>query len=138
MDIDVRKLKFSGKTELDFSFEYNLEENLLMLPDAYVDGPIIVSGTLELHEDDCYVDGEINCKIVGICARCLEKAEYNYAESFSVKYVRNNPNLEEFEYLYKSGVVNLREVVNEMLMINLPQTIYCKENCKGCGGCYGP
>ena len=127
MDIDVRKLKFSGKTEVDFSFNYFLEENVLMLQDAYVDGPIVVSGTLELHGDDCYVDGEINCKIVGICARCLERAEYNHIESFSVKYVRNNPNLDELEYVYKSGVVNLREVVNEMLMINLPKAIYCNE-----------
>ena len=131
MVIDVKKLKISGKTQTDFSFEYTPEENLLLLPDAYIDGAINVFGTLELHEGDCYVDGTINCKIVGKCARCVERAEHNFNEEFSVKFVKANPDLEELEYLYKSDMVALRQAVNEIIMLNEPQLIYCKENCKG-------
>ncbi len=131
MVIDVKKLKVSGKYESDFSFDYDLEENILLLPDAYIDGAIKVTGVIELHGEDVYVDGTVNCKIVGKCARCLDKAEYNFNESFSVTYVRNNPDEEEFEYIYKSGVVDLRQAVKEVIMLNEPQIIYCKDNCKG-------
>ena len=55
----------------------------------------------------------------------------NFSEEFSVKFVKANPDLEELEYLYKSDMVNLRQAVNEIIMLNEPQLIYCKENCKG-------
>ena len=131
MVIDVKKIKISGKTEVEFDFNYQLEENILLLPDAYIDGPVKVSGVIELHNDDCYVDGEINCTIVGKCARCLERAEYSFSEEFSVKYVRNNPDPEAYEYVYKSGVVDLRQAVRDVFLSNCPPVIYCNENCKG-------
>ena len=131
MVIDVKKLKISGKFESNFDFQFELEENILLLPDAYIDGPIKVSGVIELHGDDCYVDGEINCKIVGKCARCLEDAIYHFSEEFSVKYVRSNPDPEAFEYVYKSGIIDLRQAVSEIISLNEPLIIYCKENCKG-------
>lgn len=132
MIIDVRKLKFSGKFLLDFDFKYEPLGDCILIPDAQVDGAVSVTGTLELHEDDVYVDAHIICNIVGKCARCLEDAKYTYEDDFSVKYVRNNPvNDEEGEYLYKSGVVDLRQAVDEFLLINAPKIIYCKDDCKG-------
>ena len=131
MVIDVLKLKHSGKTELDFYFEHEVEDNLLLIPDAVIENPIKVSGALELHGDDVYIDGEINCKIVGKCARCLEEAKCDFTENFSVKYVRFNPDENEGEYLYKKGVVDLRYAVNEILTISAQPVIYCKDNCKG-------
>ena len=138
MVIDVRKLKYSGKTELSFSFDYEPEENLIIIPDAYIDGSIKVTGSLELHDDDVYVDGEINCKIVGKCARCTELAECDFIKSFSVDYVRDNPDDDKDEYLYKSGLVDLTLAVNEVILVSAPSIIYCREDCKGlcpiCGG----
>ncbi len=131
MDIDVRKLKFSGKDCMDFSFDYTPEENLVLTPSAVIDGNIHVSGTLELHGDDVYVDGKVDCKIVGECARCLGKATYDYSEELSVTFVRSNPNEEEDEYLYTSGVVNLRQAVRDLFLSTCPPVIYCDENCKG-------
>ena len=127
MDIDVRKLKYSGKDCMDFSFDYVEKEDLVLTPSAVIDGPIRVSGTLELHGDDVYVDGKVDCTIVGECARCLGKAKYDFSENLSVTYVRSNHNAEEEEYLYSSGVVNLRDV----FLSNCPPVIYCNENCKG-------
>lgn len=131
MDIDVRKLKYSGKDSLDFSFEYQFEEDLMLIPNAVIDGNINVSGTLELHGDDVYVDGKVDCKIVGECARCLGKAETNFSADLSVTFVRSNPNEEDDEYLYTSGVVNLRQAVRDVFLTNCPPVIYCNENCKG-------
>ena len=131
MDIDVLKLKHSGKDSLDFSFDYQLEEDLLLTPSAVIDGPINVSGTLELHGDDVYVDGKVDCKIVGECARCLGKATHLFSQDLSVTFVRSNPNEEEDEYLYSRGVVNLRQAVRDVFLTNCPPVIYCNENCKG-------
>ena len=131
MDIDVLKLKHSGKDSIDFSFHYELEEDLLLTPSAVIDGPINVSGTLELHGDDVYVDGKVDCKIVGECARCLGKATHLFSQDLSVTFVRSNPNEEEDEYLYSRGIVNLRQAVRDVFLTNCPPVIYCNENCKG-------
>lgn len=134
MYIDVRKLKYSGLTSTEFSFEYTPEENLLEFLDAAFGDFIKVYGTLELHTDDVYVDLTVECTIVGECARCLERAEYFFLESAQVKFVRNNP--DEDDYLYKSGVVDLTAAVNDVILTNLPTQILCSENCKGlCSRC---
>lgn len=129
MIIDVIKLKSSGKDYLDFSFEYvyNGEESLFY--NTVIDGAINFTGSLQLHRDDVYVDGEISCTIVGECARCLEKAKETFVSDIHIVYVRDNP--KDDEYSYKSGKIDMRQAVNDFLIINLPTIIYCKQDCKG-------
>ncbi len=129
MVIDVRKLKYSGKDSMEFSFDYKFEEDMLLIPNADIDGCLKVSGTLELHGDDVYVDGTVNCKIVGECARCLKLAVYDFTADMSVTFVRDNP--DEDDYLYSSGVVDLRQAVKDVFLTNTSPVIYCNENCKG-------
>lgn len=129
MIIDVNKLKYSGKLISNFAFSYTANENLLLSDDAFIDGPISVNVTVELHDGSVYVDGTVDCTIVGICARCVGKAVYKFSTDISVKYVLSNPG--EYDYTYKSGVVNLTDAVNETIITNAPTVIYCKDNCKG-------
>lgn len=130
MIIDVNKLKYSGKLEADFAFLYTANENLLLLDDSVIDGPVGVNVTVELHDGSVYVDGTIDCTIVGRCARCLEKAVYKFSTDLSVRYVLNNPESEN-DYLYKRGVVDLTDAVNERIVTDAPTVIYCNDNCKG-------
>ncbi len=130
MIIDVNKLKYSGKLEADFAFLYTANENLLLLDDSVIDGPVDVNVTVELHDGSVYVDGTIDCTIVGRCARCLEKAVYKFSTDLSVRYVLNNPESEN-DYLYKRGVVDLTDAVNERIVTDAPTVIYCNDNCKG-------
>jgi uncharacterized protein len=44
---------------------------------------------------------------------------------------------QEDDYLYRSGVVDLKEAVNDVLLLNMASTIYCKEDCKGLCHCCG-
>ncbi len=129
MIIDVNKLKYSGKLISQFAFCGEAQSDLLVPFDYVIDGGINVNGTVELHSSDVYVDCEVNCTIVGRCARCLEKSKYLFSEEFSAKYVLNNA--EEGDFLYKRGVVDLTEAVNECIITNAPSVIYCKQDCKG-------
>ena len=127
MIIDIIKLKSSGKDCLDFSFDYEVDKSLFT--NIVIEKPIKFTGSLQLHKDDVYVDGELDCTIVGECARCLERAEETFISEISITYVRSNPT--EDEYLYKSGKVDLSKAVDDFLVINLPSIIYCKQDCKG-------
>ena len=131
MIIDVRNLKRSGTSQCDFAFEYESNGSISEYYGTVLGGPVSVNVTCVLQGDDVYVDGTLKCKIVGECARCLGKAKYEFSEELSVTYVRSNPNEEEDEYLYSSGVVNLRQAVRDVFLSNCPPVIYCNENCKG-------
>lgn len=129
MIIDVRKLKYSGKYDSTFEFDYSPNEELITLPNAVLQGPARVTGTLALHGDDVYVDGMVSCTIVGECARCLTEARYDFSSSFSVVYATTRQ--DEDDYLYSSGLVNLKFAVDDVLLTDFPSAIYCKQDCKG-------
>lgn len=129
MIIDVRKLKFSGNLQSDFTFEYFPEENLLNLPGAVLDGPVQVNVTSLLQGDDVYVDGTLKCKIVGECARCLKSAELDWSCEFSVIYATVRQ--DDDDYLYVNGRVDLTPAVYDALITSLPSVLYCKDDCKG-------
>ena len=48
MVIDVRKLKYSGKDECTFLFEYEADNSTITLPNADYEGKVIVNGRLTL------------------------------------------------------------------------------------------
>ncbi len=129
MNIDVRKLKYSGLTSTEFDFKYTPQNNILEFLNSAFSDQINVYGSLELHTDEVYVYLTVECTIVGECARCLERAEYKFLESAEVKFVRQNAG--EFDYLYKSGIVDLTVAVDDVILTNLPTSILCKEDCKG-------
>ena len=129
MKIDVRKLKYSGKFESDFEFDYNPQSDIVLIPDARIDKLVKVKGSLELHNEDVYVDGTVECTIVGKCARCLEDAVYFFKLDFSFKFVLFDA--DEDDYYYKSGVVDLTDAINDVFYTEMVTSIYCKDDCKG-------
>ena len=134
MIIDVRKLKFSGKFESDFAFEYEDQGDLPTFYGIVLDGPVSVSGTSILQGDDVYIDGAIKCKIVGECARCLKKVEREWSCEFSVVYAVTRQ--DEDDYLYQNGRVDLTPAVEDAILTSIPTVIYCKSDCLGlCPSC---
>ena len=129
MKNDVRKLKYSGQYESEFSFDYLPNISEISSYGVGIDGAVKVTGFVELHGEDVYVEGTISCTIVGKCARCLEDASEKFSVNYQTKYVLFDAS--EDEYLYKSGVVDLTEMVNDILLTEMPTILYCKADCKG-------
>ena len=129
MLIDLRKLKRTGKDSTDFYFEYNSETSLVeSLPDCEIQLPIKIQGTLSLTgEHSAYVEGEVNFTIVGQCTRCLEHAENDYNVEFGEAVSVDN----EDGYSVVNDRVDLTEIVEDLVLMNVPVTFLCNENCKG-------
>lgn len=126
MVIDVNLLARQGKELEDFSFDLLINQDLVLAPETeLVNGKI--QGTIYL-EDKIYVKGIITFIVKGACSRCLEPAnelvEVDFDEVFSQRPVDD-------EYGYKSGKVDLTEMVNDKILSNQPSVLLCNENCKG-------
>lgn len=133
MIIDLRTLKRSGKDESRFFFEYTPEIDLCSIPKACINLPIKVNGNVSLTGDhSAYVEGEISFSVSGECTRCLKTATNEFVCSFAEQVEQNN----EYGYSLVNDKIDLTEIVDEAIVLNLPVTFLCREDCKGlCSGC---
>ena len=134
MVIDVRKLKYSGKDECSFHFEYDADSSVITLPNAEYDGLVQVNGTLTLSGKNVFVYGEIKYSLKTLCTRCLTGVVFQNVVEFDEEYSETDDG--EDIYKFKKGLVDLTEMVDEKLMLSIPYSVYCKDDCKGlCSEC---
>lgn len=133
MKIDLKSLRNSGKIESNFCFEYSPESDLLFIPSAVLNLPVMVTGNVTLTDKHaCLVEGEICYKVKGLCTRCLAETENDYVVPFSQYVEQNN----EEGYSVVNDTVDLAKIVDDEIMLNTPTTFLCSEDCKGiCLGC---
>ena len=129
MVIDVRKLKYSGKDEQSFDFDYQADSSAITLPDAEYSSPVKVKGTLYLSGKSVFVEGTLEYFISTNCSRCLTGVIFHNVVEFDEEYSETE-DLEE-GYRFKKGLVDLTEMVEEKLLLSFPYSVYCKEDCKG-------
>ncbi len=129
MLLDLRKLKRTGKDAQDFYFEYTPEIDLAeSLPSCEIDLPIKVTGSVSLTgEHSAYVEGEIAFSITGECTRCLSQATNNYCTQFGEEITED----EIDGYSVVNDRIDLTKIVNDAVLMNIPLTFLCKEDCKG-------
>ena len=115
MVIDVRKLKYSGKDECFFHFEYEADSSAITLPDADFNGKVNVNGRLILDGKSVFVDGEIEYSLSTLCSRCLSGVIFHNVVDFDEEYSETEDG--EDIYKFKKGLVDLTEMVEEKLML---------------------
>lgn len=133
MLIDLKKIERSGKSECEFHFDYEPENNLSTIPNCEIVLPISITGKVYLTgRHSCYVEGEINFTLKGECTRCLALTTQDTVFDFGVNV---NEDADE-GYTLKNDIVDLTKIVNDEILMNMPMTLLCDENCKGiCFGC---
>lgn len=133
MIIDIKKIRLSGKDEQAFFFEYLPETDLVDIPNANLITPIKVSGTAYITGNHTlYIEGSVNFKIEGECTRCLNHAE----KEFVIDFAENFDSETEGSYPVVCDRVDLSVIVNDLIIMNIPVSFLCKEDCKGlCAVC---
>ncbi len=129
MLLDLRKLKRTGKDAQDFYFEYTPEIDLAeSLPSCKLNLPIKITGRISLTgEHSAYVEGDIGFSITGECTRCLSDATNYYNAEFGEEISED----ELDGYALINDTVDLTKIVEDAILMNLPLTFLCKEDCKG-------
>lgn len=127
MVIDVKRLKYAGKDECSFCFEYQADNSLITLPGATFAAPVTVTGTLRLAGGDVYVEGELSYELDAHCSRCLKETKYfghaEFDEDFS-----EDADGEDDRYPFSKGLVDLTKMVNDTLILSFPYVVYCDED----------
>jgi len=100
-----------------------------------------VSGEITRHIIQTDIAGTINADAEIDCTRCLMPIEKRLAIDFDISYVTEddfgettNSELEVGDLdtdVLNGERLDLKEVVREQILLNLPSQTFCKENCKG-------
>lgn len=152
MIIQVEKIKDDG---LSLAFEEGLEA-FPMLADIAGAGEceFIAPFTTRLRairaHDMVEVEGEVSTRVRLCCSRCLDPFEAPLVASFALTYTEELPQVadeegaEEVEIdademgliLFHGDEIDLRQAVEEQVVLALPLRPLCREKCKGlCARC---
>ncbi len=133
MILDLRDIKKRGKDSTTFFFEYSPEKEFSEASFLEVAYPILVEGTATLSgEHGAFIECDITFRINGNCTRCLAETEREYA--LEVRELCE----EDIEdgYPVINDRIDLSKIVDDAVLMNLPVSFLCKEDCLGlCSEC---
>ena len=127
--IDVRTCNIRKEYSGELNFEYEADASLVDLPFTELHGPVRVSLTYEIFEDnDVEVKGTLRFSLKGLCSRCLNEVEKAFEAEIDACFTEGEDDGEN--YGYRSGVVNLEELLRDTLLVALPPRLECDEACE--------
>ncbi len=126
-----------------FEFEISLapEEIDLESGDAKLKTAAGVKGKLTRHIAQTDVEGTIRAELEVECTRCLQKidkaAEFEFEAAFVTQ--ENFTEAKEAELnandldvsVFEGDKIDLTELVREQILLNLPEQVFCRADCKG-------
>lgn len=138
MVVDLNSLESSV---LEFNFALLPESIDLEVEGAALKSAVKVKGKLAKGIAQVDVAGEIFADAVIECARCLQPIERKLEIPFTAEFVSaehytaakeaklrgNDLDVSVFE----DDKIDLTELVREQILLNLPEQIFCREDCKG-------
>ncbi len=143
MIININDIPTSGK---DFNFEIDLtslnqringvnslvEEGNLPLPEYRFKKPPQASLHIYVQGTSVFINGRASGVFLAPCSRCLEHIETSLSTKIQItlkprpKYLNNQEQDEDVGFGYYIGdEINCADLVEEQLILNLPQTITC-------------
>ncbi len=138
MIIDLLNLE---KSPFDFDVSFGADEINLDSETVELINEVEVKATLTKHIMKADVEGEIFAEAETECSRCLTKITEDLRIPFEVSYVEpeNYPKAQETELneedlsvaILEKDKINVVELVREQILLNLPEHIYCRKDCKG-------
>lgn len=120
----------------------DLGTELIGVPEG---SPLDVRLTLQSVSEGVYVGGSVAAHVVGECARCVRRFEYDvdeavgelafYPERRLALIEEGDEEAEEFPVI-EDGHVDVEPVLRDAIVLSLPFTPLCEPDCQGlCSSC---
>lgn len=129
MEIDVRRLNALKKYEGTFEYDYEPALDSCLVPLCKIEGKVKVTGSYVIYEDDSVgVNLTVSYLLAGQCSYCLSDAEENVSFTQEILYLTEK---DDENYFYDGIKINLKQAVDDAILISQPNVLLCKEGCTG-------
>lgn len=138
MIVDLTTIK-GAQASFDFTIpalDINLESESEKLIDT-----ISVEGKVKKGIVQTDIEGRIKAAVELECGRCLTLVEKHLDFEFKSAFITAENYTQEKEAevnaqdleisIFEGDKINLNELVREQILINIPDRIFCREDCKG-------
>lgn len=126
--LDVSGLLRGETRELDINAQVTIDDDLdiTFIESPRIEGSAVnMSGYIELT-------AKLTVKYETVCARCLKPLEREMVLDLKYPIAESLENMDNDEYIIpENGLVDLSELVRENIILNLPISDICSEDCKG-------
>ena len=116
-----------GKTS-PFAGEFRLDGDLTPYPDAILD-KVKLNLSVTFTNPNVEVEGSITCLIKGYCDRCLKELDVQIELPFEQTFYKDEAG--EDQYVYVNSLLDATQAVSDEIVLSLPTSLLCDENCKG-------
>ncbi|MFO7154943.1 MAG: DUF177 domain-containing protein [Caldicoprobacter oshimai] len=125
---DILKEKGSSK---EFSGSQPLEDIIYQGERIGLLGPVSVSGHITNTGKLLVLDADAVAKLSLQCARCTKRYDKELEFSFTARLSKVGDPEDPDIFLYEGEVVDLKDIILEFLLLELPMRRQCSEECKG-------
>ena len=131
MNVDLNAIKQKGLVEKAFEFSYEPAASLTALPQTSF-REVNVSCLVELYDDEVLVSGTVLYTLSSVCSRCLAPVIVTRTVEFDERFLSvSNPDSDEEAFRYSGNRLCLDDMVDQLILTDMPYSVYCKDDCKG-------
>lgn len=141
MKINLNNLKLPPHQSKNLYFAEELDSEALESWGGRFKQPVVVDGVLAHKGDHLSVQGSVHAEVELDCSRCLKPVAYMVDTHISAWLVDEHKQ-EEFSQVENDvivcfdGVADLKPLVEEIIVSEIPFYVLCGEECKGlCAMC---
>jgi uncharacterized protein len=138
MIVDLTKL---GNSAVPFDFSLAPDEIDLENEPVKLKSDVKVAGEMRKGIVQTDVKGKISAPVLLECTRCLQEIERNLEFPFEAAFVgaeyytaAKEAELKDTDLdvsMLEDETIDLTELAREQILLNLPEQVFCREDCKG-------
>ena len=110
------------------SMDCNLDSGLLPYPNSTLT-KVTLDFEVTFVKPNVRVDGKIVCFVHGFCDKCLHEVSTQISLPFDQIFFKDSS--DEEAYVYTDSRLDLTKAICDEIVLSLPSSLLCKEDCKG-------
>ncbi|HZK34932.1 MAG TPA: DUF177 domain-containing protein [Bacillota bacterium] len=136
MKINVTEIQKQIGSSQDFDGELFLEDFVWQNESTSFKGPLFIEGRITNIDEVLSLKASLKGTLILMCRLCMEGYEHDFNFDFEAKLKKDSDQDDPEYFTYKGHVISLSDIIMEYIILELPSTRQCSEECMGlCSQC---
>lgn len=128
--VDITQCLHNADVVYSMQANLQLDDSLLPYYQARFDSQVTFDFDWRYSNGAVEVIGDIDITILAMCDRCGDEGKYSFTFSLDEVFLPVGENDEDC-YNYSGTRLDLTQAVIDNILLNLPTSIVCRQDCKG-------
>lgn len=131
MLIDISDILYEVGDSKELKGELHLEQIFYQGETLRFDRPLAITGTISNMKDFLLLKAQVSGEVLLVCGKCLDPYEFPLNFPIEAKLKKGSSDEDPDVFIYEGEQIELKDIVVEYLLLELPIERRCKQDCKG-------